>query len=373
MKRDLVVAGKGLAGTGLTGAVLYLVATVPTHVNVYWPYGVFLAMILVGVALYLSGQERPAAKLEQADEPGQEEVASADLGGEGTALAERATPNPVITDLWRHTSDGGQVPGLMALTHTGMSHPGYGGRQTQDTPPSIRVGMLVTCNPIDTTASGSALRAKFAAFLETEAVSKLIGALTDVNPGMSWKSLAGNGPRTLEAALTADENVLASVPVASALLLPPLAGESLYGRNGRAAPLLLYVEPRTADGRVPPASDLAAWYECFGLALAVPGAFAKFLAEDLILGTSGDPPAQLGIWLQSYHPLTTMVDTQGVKMLPGSSPSNWFMGWAFATPDGTSGEETARDLLSQMCEYTLHLDAFEPRLEEISEPFSSWL
>ena len=154
--------------------------------------------------------------------------------------------------------------------------------------------------------------------------------------------------------------------MASALLLPPVAGESLYGRNGRSATLLLYVEPRTADGQVPPASGLHAWYKRFGLALAIPGAFAEFLAKDLGLGTSDDPPAQLGVWLQSYHPLTTMVDPQGLRTLPGSSPSNWFMGWAFASPDGKPGRETARDLLSQLCEYTLHLDAFEQRLDQIS-------
>ncbi len=44
------------------------------------------------------------------------------------------------------------------------------------------------------------------------------------------------------------------------------------------------------------------------------------------------------------------------------------MGWAFASPDGKPGKETARDLLSQLCEYTLHLDAFEQKLDEISAP-----
>lgn len=57
-KSDLAVAGKALGGAGLTGAVLYLVATVPTHVHVYWPYWIFLVGVLGGVALYLAGQER---------------------------------------------------------------------------------------------------------------------------------------------------------------------------------------------------------------------------------------------------------------------------------------------------------------------------
>lgn len=67
-KRDLVVAGKAIGGAGLTGAVLYLVATVPTHVHVYWPYWIFLVGVLGGVALYLAGQERAPAKPEQPGE-----------------------------------------------------------------------------------------------------------------------------------------------------------------------------------------------------------------------------------------------------------------------------------------------------------------
>lgn len=367
MKRDLVVAGKGFAGAGLTGAVLYLVATVPAHVRLFWPYGIFLAMVVVGVVSYLAGQEHAPAGSEQ---PGERDhaddfdrIAKQELEPNDPAMV---LAGPVITDRWRQTSDGGQVPSLMTLTHTVMLHPGYGGRQAEDAPPSVKIGMLVACQPIDPAASGTELRAKFAAFLETKAVRTLIGSLTHVGPGMSWKSLAGNGPRTMEAALTTGDDAMKGVPAASALLLPPVAGESPYGRDGRSATLLLYVEPRTADGQVPSASGLATWYERFDLALAVPGAFAEFLAKDLGLGTSADPPAQLGVWLQSNHPLTVMVDPQDLRTLPGSSRPHWFMGWTVATPDGRLGKETARDLLSQLCEYTLHLDAFEQRLDEIS-------
>jgi len=269
---------------------------------------------------------------------------------------------PTITDRWHHTSDGGKVPALMRLTHIGMSHPGYGGRQSQETPPSVKIGMLVACQPIDPASSGTELRARFLAFLNSPAVRAAVEALTTIEPGMSWKNLAGHGPRTLEAALTASQDVLAGVPVASALFLPPTAGESLYGRDGRAATLILYVEPRTADGQIPPASDLATWSRRFSLALSLPGAFAEFLDDGIGLVTSNEPPAQLGVWLQSYQPLTVMVDIGGLHMLQGSSPSNQFIGWAFATADGKSPAGAARDLIVQLCEYTLHLDDFERAL-----------
>jgi hypothetical protein len=275
-------------------------------------------------------------------------------------------PTPVVTDRWRHTSDGAKVPSLMRLTHTGLFHPGYSGRQSHDEPPSIKIGILVACRPIDPASSGSALRAKFLSFLNSAAVRELIGALTHVVPDATWKNLAGHGPRTLEAALTTGENPLEGVPVASALFLPSAAGEGLYGREGRAATLILYIEPRTAAGLVPSASDLAAWHRRLSLALAVPGAFADFLSSDLGLGAFGDPPAQFGVWLKSHQPLTTMVDTQGLRTLPGSSPSNQFIGWAYADPDGNSIACTGRDLLTQLCEYELHLDAFEQTLDAIN-------
>jgi hypothetical protein len=140
------------------------------------------------------------------------------------------------------------------------------------------------------------------------------------------------------------------VPAASALFLPPTAGESLYGRDGRAATLVLYVEPRTADGQVPPPSDLHTWCQRFSLALATPRAFADFLDRDVGLATSNEPPAQLGVWLQSYQPLTVMVDIDGLQMLPGSSPSNQFIGWTFADPYGQSAAGAARDLIVLLCE-----------------------
>jgi hypothetical protein len=241
-----------------------------------------------------------------------------------------------------------------------MDHPGYRG-QSQDRDPSIKIGVLVGCQQIDTTSSGSALRAKFVGFLNSPAMRDLIGSLTHVAPEAAWTSLAGHGVRTLEAALTVGSNAMEGVPVASALFLPP-TGEAPYGRPERTATLVLYTEPRTAEGEVPPAAALATWHRNIALALAAPGAFADFLWKSLGLGTFRDPRAQFGIWLESHQQLTAMVDTDGLRTLPGSSLSNQFTGWAYADPDGKSASEVARELLVQMCEYSLHLDDFESAL-----------
>lgn len=47
-----------------------------------------------------------------------------------------------------------------------------------------------------------------------------------------------------------------------------------------------------------------------------------------------------------------------------SCRSNQFTGWAYADSDGKSASDAARELLVQMCEYSLHLDDFESALPE---------
>jgi len=380
MLRCLRAAGGGLAAVALATAGTYFVAeTTAGRSTPWWPYILLFGLAALGCLGYLLGNSDADAQLcvgtegEAAHHDGRAAeqtgyfitepsapIAEAKVEGPGSA------PWPVITDRWCHTSDGGKVPSLMAMTHTSVSHPRYGERPAQDARPSVKIGMLVSCQPIDLATSGTELRAKFLAFLASPAVQQLLEALTEIEPGMSWKNLAGHGPRTLEAALTLDEDPLQGVPVASALFLPPIAGESLYGRSGQAATLILYVEPRKANGQAAASSNLAAWHRRFCQALAVPGAFADFLATDLALPTCDEPSAQLGIWLDSHqHPLTAMIDIEGLRVLPGSWQSNQFMGWAFASDEGRAPSETARDLITQLCEYTLHLDGFEKELAEI--------
>ena len=378
MLRYLRPAGGGLAAVSLATAGAYFVAMITAgHPLPWWPYVLLLGLAALGGIGYLAGQpdsdprQRATAPTATAPEPvgvteADEYFVTEPADMPPVTEAPHPPPGPVITDRWHHTSDGARVPALMGMTHTGVTHRAYMERPAQDAPPSVKIGMLVACQPAGPASSGTELRAKFAAVLGCPAMNRLLAALTYVGPGTSWKNLAGNGPRTLEAALTAAENPLEGVPAASALFLPPAPGESLYGRNGRAATLILYIEPRTADGQVPPAVDLAAWHERFRLALAVPQAFADFLAKDLGLATSDDPPAQLGIWLQSTQPLTAMVDTVGLRTLPGSWSQNQFIGWALAAPDGGPAEQAARDLVIQLCEYTLHLDAYEQAMAKIN-------
>jgi hypothetical protein len=148
----------------------------------------------------------------------------------------------------------------MRLTQTGMFHRGYV-RPPQDVPPSVKIGILVACGPIGPSSSGSELRAKFVAFLNSRSVREFVKALTHVAPNASWKNLAGHGPRTLEAALTAGDDPMEAVPIASALFLQLTAGEALYGPRpvGRwiveGTPSKILVQPVWRLAPVAPAAD----------------------------------------------------------------------------------------------------------------------
>jgi hypothetical protein len=265
-------------------------------------------------------------------------------------------PGAAITDRWRHTSDGSEVPALMRIAHKAFSHHGYM-RASPDTPPSLRIGTLVSCDPLGPTPTTSELRSRFLAFLTQYAILDLVSVLSHIDHDVKWRSLAGNGRLMLEAAMMAEDQEQA--PVASAMLLLPEAGRSSYGGDPRCAEFVLHIEPRTPDGTPAAAISLVQWRDRFTRALAIPQALAHFLTRDLSLATSADPPAQLGLWLNTPDKMTELVDIENLNTLPGSAQANWFIGYAVADPEGASPTTTATDLLGQMCDFTLHLDGWE--------------
>lgn len=348
MKRDLVVAGKAVGGAGLTGAVLYLVATVPIHVHVYWPYWLFLAAVLVGVGLYFAGQERsPATDQDDALPPPTDKQAG-----------------PAITDWWRAAIDD-VSSGLLQLQSNAVSHPGYMSRSPQESPPpSVRIGMMVGCSPLDPVAPPtSEIRAKFLGFLGQSRLMDLVRALTDVRESVVWRAWDDNPRFSFGAILCPPDSKEA--PVAWARLLIPEASTRRYGRDARCAYLVLYVEPRTHAGAPAPAASLVTWYQRFSESLRVPAALVNFLRQQLGLRTSNDPVAEVGIWLNAPRVLTELVDIDGFESVPGSHQSNWFTGFAMADPDGQPVVGMAEAWLGQMCDSSLHLDDREAALSNL--------
>ncbi len=272
---------------------------------------------------------------------------------------------PAATDLWRHTTNGIDVPAVMRIGNVSMSHPGYMARPAQDTPPSMRVGALVACDPLGPTPPTSELRSRFLSLLACPPIMELVSGASYIDQSVSWAPYGGHGRINLQAALTGPEE--AEAPVASALLLLPEVGMSQFGRDPRYAELVVDVEPRSPDGRPTQAMTLAAWHDLFARCLALPGVLAEFLTKELDLTTASDPPAQIGIWLKTPHAMTELVDIEGLKSIPGSPASNWFVGYAVADPAGHKSEAAAVELLSQMCDYTLHLDGYEPLLNSFTK------
>jgi hypothetical protein len=270
-------------------------------------------------------------------------------------------PGPASTDRWRPTTNGFDVPAMMQVGNVAMPDPSPRLRLPGEKPPTMRVGAVVACDPPDSNPPTSELRALFLSFLGKPPIMGLVSRLTHIPRGGKWRPLAGRGRIYLEAMLTGGSQGAALI--ASASLLLPDPSTSGYGHDPRYARFVLEIEMLDAQGHPARAMPLAALHDRFTRTLAVPSALAAFLADDLGLGTSGDPPSQVGLWLQTPRAMAEIVDSEDLKPLPGSPQSNSFTGWALADPAGEPAPVVAVELLRQMCDYTLNLDGYEPALE----------
>ena len=55
------------------------------------------------------------------------------------------------------------------------------------------------------------------------------------------------------------------------------------------------------------------------------------------------------------------------RPLPGASQSNHFRSYVIADPDGRSADDATRDILTQLCDHTMHLSDFEPVLAALKQ------
>lgn len=283
---------------------------------------------------------------------------------EGEAVKNRRgarEPGPANTGRWRPTTNGFDVPAMMQVGHVAMPDPSSRPRLPQKMPPTMRVGAVVACDPLGSSPPTSELRASFLGFLSRPPIMGLVSRLSHISEGGMWRPLAGRGRIYLEAALTGGN--LDDALIATASLLLPDPSASGYGHDPRYARLVLEVGLWDAQGQATPAMTLSVLHDRFTRALAVPTALATFLTDDLGLATSGDPPSQVGVWLRTPRDMAELVDSGGLKPLPGSPQSNSFTGWALADPTGEPASIAAVELLRQMCDYTLNLDGYEPALE----------
>ena len=272
-------------------------------------------------------------------------------------------PAPAVTDHWRHTTDGAEVPSLMRISHKGFSHPGYL-RPHPDQPASIRIGALVASDPLGPAPTTTELRSRMVTFLASPRLLGIVSEYSHIQSQARWTGLAGNGRLLLEAALMPQDQPENQAPVASAMLLLPEPGRTRVGSDPRYAEFVLHIEPRTQDSAPAPPAGLAQWRDRFTQALAIPGALAHLLTSDLALATTAEPPAQLGIWLNAPRTLSELVDIGSLKPLPGSALVNAFTSYAIADPSGKPAATAALDILAQLCDFTLHLDNWESAIRQ---------
>lgn len=300
----------------------------------------------------------------EGQEPYCRELTAGDAVPEKLAESEplSSAPEVAVTDRWTSGTQFASYD-LLQLQSNIMSHPAYMRRSSQEpSPASVRVGIVIASAqlPRDIPPT-SEVRASFLAFLARHEVMDLVAGLTDAT-GMTWKPW-DERPRLNFAAVlsSSDEN---EVPAAWARLLPPETGASHFGRDPRRASFVLHIEPRTGpEGGASPAG-LAEWHQRFALAVRLPAALAEHLTSDLGLATSGDPQAQVAVWLKSHSmSLTDLVDVNNFTVVPGVQAS-WFIGLARADPEGQDANALARTWTAEICD-AIHLDGHETVLRSL--------
>jgi hypothetical protein len=261
--------------------------------------------------------------------------------------AEPAIARPAQTTNWRHTQVGFEVGTLANVGTKGLSHRAYM-RPTEEMPPSVRIGILVTCSPLGDDPTPEILRSRFRTLL-SDSFCEMIAELTDIGrPEVSWQSQPGRGRFFLEADLTGEDQ--AEVPVATAMLVLPVTGQSYRGRL-RCAELVLHVDLPMKDGQ-PVIAEPEEWHRRVTTALGLPGALVQFL-EDLGMTTSDDPAVKLVFQVQARPTSAGMTEIFGVSRLrtmSGGRASGQFDGWAVAVTEGKTAGAVAKSFVRQMCE-----------------------
>jgi hypothetical protein len=273
-------------------------------------------------------------------------------------------PRPVFTGLWRHTTEGIRAPGLMTTLQKALTHPGYHRREPGKSPPTLRLGVMVACDRLAPDGcTTSELRDAFLELLSRGALWEVVKSMTHVTSGASWHLFYGNGRMNNGAilAVNADDP---EAPVAHAILNLTERGVQHFMQDGRCAELLMYIEPRDRSGAVAPAQPLSDWFQWLLRALKVPAALATLLS-DLGLGVYDDPPAQLGVRLDTSSGLSELINIGQLTRVPGSPLSTSFFSYILADRSGKPAPDAVYDLLRAWCDHALYVTGYEQELDAI--------
>lgn len=274
-------------------------------------------------------------------------------------------PTGTHTNLWQRTTNGMEVPSLARLGDVGFSHPAYAPRHAAGgAPPSVRLGLVVAAEPLASTPSTPELRRRFVRLLESPTISELVRTISSGRRNHQWRRFGGHGRADLEASLVGSD--LEAAPAASARLFLPERGGPEFGRDPRAAQFILEIDRCRTDGVAVPGLDFSEWHRQLVSGMGLSRTVVDFLLHEVGIATGDEPPAQLGVWMRARASMTELVDTGPLSPIPGTFTSNAFTGYVVATTDGVDPDQAAAELLTQMCDYTLHLDEYEEILASLS-------
>jgi hypothetical protein len=276
------------------------------------------------------------------------------------ALDATAPSGPANTVAWRHTTEGMEAVGAMHSIQKRLAHPSDAVHGPGIPPAIVTLGLRLASDPLGTELSASELRAAFLGFLGRPPMLSLVNQITAIPGDACWSSYGGNG-RLMLGAILGDPDDEQNAPSASALV-NFCNHQSRTFQDPRSSELVLCVEPRDATGTPASSVPLRGWHQRLVTALDIPGAFARFLTDEVRLQTHDQPPVQLGIRLQSQPNLAALIDIGSAKHLAGTTITAEFPSYFIADPNGQYPAQVVLDMLRTWCDHALQLDDFEEEL-----------
>jgi len=341
-RQDMAVAGKRLAGAGLSGIVTYVAASAGQHSWPFWPYWVFIGMLAAGVVLYYVSRHHP-------DAPGNVKLPRP------VARPGRGQPRQAVAARWRHVPAGAEPPGLVRAVHQDFAHTGCARSASGTRPPSVLIVTRMAVGPLGSTPTTADQRDSLLGFLRQPPTARLLRSLTYSDGDLAWRLHDGDGRLRNEAVLAGREQER-DAPAAVVVMRLSDDGVLRAGSGLQTAELALYIEPRDDHGDPAPPAGFAAWYESLVRALVIPDAFAQFLRHDVDVMTYDDPPVEVAVQFQAGHNLSELIDTGGIRPLPGSRPSDSFLDCMIAGRGGQAPADAVTDMLVRVCDHALHLE-----------------
>jgi hypothetical protein len=264
-------------------------------------------------------------------------------------------PDPVVTDRFRFTTNGMLTPGLAHIDMDGFNHPAYQ-RPSDPASPYMRIKAQIACSHVPESRSWQDLRGRFLGMATHEWLMSLISEVTVIRQDAIWRSRGASRRSWLDADLTSPDD--SHVPAASARLMLPESGPAPFGAEARCALMIVHIDLPQGQAR-----SLAFWRKQITRALNMPRDLDGLLRGDLGLTPANDPPAQVAILLSTQgHPLTEIVSPGCIKRLTARYFAAESIGFAVATPEGKTVDETAKDYMPDLSMRVLHLDGTDDEM-----------